>query len=296
MLIGKIFELWTVGESLRQFFWRVHRAGCQWLESEQATTAERVRDLFILEQIFMRLPANMVFWLRCSDKKTFEQLAEAADLYAAAQAARDAPMGPTAAAKDGRPRSHFGKEAIPASASGEEKLTCFYCHKLGHRRSNCPKLNNLKGEHIVHYVQRQDDSCQDESVLKVDQLTLGPGYQFTAWVNNHELLCQRDTGTDICIIRTDYVLPEQYLDKYVKTQSVHGTIQNNRLARVPIHSSIVNGYIEVATQDNCPAHFLLGNKYRKHVTPFNSPTLKDESLSDPVEFQVANGEQADSAA
>ncbi|XP_070573976.1 uncharacterized protein [Ptychodera flava] len=184
---------------------------------------ERVRELFIMEQLVEGVPKQMQTWLKERDPENYKELVKLGETYKSAHsgAASDQTewkRGFKSFNNKNKQQKGEGKKFDNSSQSGEKSkpsAACYTCGKTGHLARNCPEQKSDKNAgsaktKVVSHVRSQDDKGYDIWAEFGNDYLLGRN-TYVGCLDGKPVSIQRDTGCCQTLVKPEFVQQSNYL-------------------------------------------------------------------------------------
>ncbi|XP_044133676.1 uncharacterized protein LOC122926366, partial [Bufo gargarizans] len=143
----------TAKDSYVEWACQLSLSASNWVNSSQATTAENILQLMLLEQFYDHILTDVKDWVRDHRPMTLPEAAKLADEYADTRKTNPVtpqvqppqptvPSYPPAARYQPPNRPVTSSPRYPRQEDNEQR--CFRCKQLGHYKQNCPMDNNTR--------------------------------------------------------------------------------------------------------------------------------------------------------
>lgn len=256
----------------------------KWCAACQVTDFAKLRELLLIEEFKSCLPEKVVVYLNEQKVSTVSQAAVLADEFVLTHKNVFTSVRPEKSSSG----SHVQSQPSSSNSSPQttkNDLECYYCHKKGHKLSDC----------IILKRKQQ----QPKSVGFVNSVTVLPSdacnssfapFLMKGWISlsgephdQKEVQILRDTGAAQSFILSD-CLPlsdKSYCCASVLVQGFEMGIVNVPLHRVHLQCDLITGFVKVGVRSSLPVNgvdIILGNdlaggKVMPVVEVLDSPTV-----------------------
>ncbi|XP_059570175.1 uncharacterized protein LOC132243804 [Alligator mississippiensis] len=265
------------GKSLTDFGVLLEDTYIKWLAEAKADTAEKSRQLLVLEQFYYCCPTEVKTLVRDRDPKNVHEAAEIADRlllnrekppYSGKEQKgfqRGGKGGPGQKGERGPPPAE--RKAAPDSNKppNSEKRGCYNCGEQGHIKPNCPKLSTRpRPVRRATAVSSEGEgrSPSEESVccyrITNSEEVMAP-HRTMITVKGRTLVGELDTGASVTLISSNLVSPADIIPG--KTLTIHGV--GSAPQKVPVFCAPIvwndcATYLEMGVLEGAPAPILVG--------------------------------------
>lgn len=251
----------------------------RWINSCEAFDYQQLKNLMLLVQFRLSVPKEIEVYLNEREASTARHAAELADSYEVAHGGSSVTGGRRRGFEDRQeersPRQSEGGNWRPPMAgryssprppqprgpvqmpnrnqvsSGE--FRCFWCHKVGHKKSQCPSLASrrtvAKPVGLVSVEQKPEDELEGYEGF-ISQGSLSDSRDGLSV----PVTSLRDTGAKQTLLRKGVVeLPHSsFTGQFTAVQGVSGDYEFLPLYQLYLRSELVTGLVLVAEAPNLP--------------------------------------------
>ncbi|XP_070576386.1 uncharacterized protein [Ptychodera flava] len=244
----------TWATRLLDFWWEKHLMH-RWLEAVDVNSFDKLKDLMLVEQLLEMSPPYLQVWLREKKPKNSEELVDMADHYVETHKKSERSNGRPPDVK--KQPSQANDKADSKQGKPRSILTCYSCHKPGHKANKCPNKKVTEERQKAYRCRVQQlvpSGCRDMARNR------GNRHRYPGKVNSQHACILRDTGCDQTIVHSALVPPDTYVDdQYVNIEFADGSSRLLPLAVIYIQCQCYEGQILAAVLDTLPEDVLLGN-------------------------------------
>ena len=235
-------------ETYAEWSVRLTRYLDQWMEAEdiglspkEKTETNKLKDLFIREQLLESSPSELRTWLKEPKPKSVKEMVELGDQYIVSRS--------QGASEN---RNKFGSTNVPVTGKQtikKEDRRCYKCNKRGHIAAQCrSQIAKPKKGFLSRY----------EAHKELDpELS---GFREKGMVNGQEVMMLRDTGCTKILVHSSLVTKRSIIpDKWIDICLADGSSKRLPVAKIHMNVKDKSGYLEVGVLDILPENVLLGN-------------------------------------
>ena len=166
---------------------------------------------------------------------------------------------------DNHSRRNYSNRDTPGGSIGN-KFRCEYCHTNGHTSLECVtkgvkwcKICNTNTHNTKWCKSNIPNPVHFVNELHTMEKLYNKELMSEADVNGQAVLCLRDTGSTITLVKSDLIPVSQTACEYTVCTTAFGTRHTIPLAWVDVKTTYGCGKIKVGLVDNLPVDCILGN-------------------------------------
>jgi hypothetical protein len=245
------------GESYLSLSVRLSETLAKW---QALADSPSLQELVLLEQFFQTLPADLAAFVRERRPKKLTEAAEAADIYAEAHSTKVLAKVP---ADRQQPRlqqqAGGGSVAVNVQGAGTGRC-CWVCGEQGHKARDCKSKKKIPKSSAVSTLGSVVIPDLQVPSLCTDCAKRPFTPRCQVRVENTVVDALRDTGSDVCLVRSSLV-PPQCMTGRVRTIAFADSRCRTELpiARVRLESPYFSGVVEAVVMEQPCADFVVGN-------------------------------------
>ncbi|XP_040278175.1 uncharacterized protein LOC120993770, partial [Bufo bufo] len=294
----------TTKDSYVEWACQLSLSASNWVNSSQATTAEDILQLMLLEQFYNHIQTDVKDWVRDRRPMTLPEAAKLADEYADTRKTNlvtprvqpprpTVPSHPPAARYQPPNRPVTSSPRYPRQEDNEQR--CFRCKQLGHYKQNCPMDNNTRSNWsrpgyrppaAAHCV----DSAWDPQELGQEE-PLGTLYEAlmvqSVITDNRKHHCQlvmvngktarglRDSGATITLVQRHLIKESEKPGKSIAVRVAGGAVYRIPTAQVHLDWGAGAGNVHVGVMKDLPSEVILGNDIGPLTSVFASTPAQE---------------------
>ena len=282
------------GETPTQFVARLSEYFHRWIElSKINKDYKELVDLLLREQFIVSCSMELSTYLKEHRCSSIDHMAELAEAYTEAHGLQSFKSGerrnPRLSRNEKPPDRNNTEISAGNSSQGKHisgsngRRRCFLCDSPSHVASNCFKRQredhkSSKGDQkkttgaveavseriAVHLsdieVEASLDSAHSSHTTHCNYTEKDKSMPvIEGYINQKRVNVLRDTGSDLIIVRSDLVKPEQMINKYKECRLVDKTTRKWPMAKVKLDNPYFTGTCEVLTVDTPVYDIIVGN-------------------------------------
>ena len=244
-------------ESHVLFLNRMTESHNYYVESKKLNAYETLRDDVIMQQFLSAIDSDTREFVELREPESAARAAQMADLFSESRSQKqDASKGlakpkwsKTKVGTSGENPKSYDERSNNAEAGNSHEAgskpgkpgECWGCGSSTHKLAQCPNNKKTQPPKTANQKAGNQTFKGKQGVAFAEDTSFGdPCYVIPAYVFNKELICYRDTGTRISLIKSKWVPKNAYTGEHTEISGVTGPRVKIPLAEVQLIAPTIN--------------------------------------------------------
>ncbi|XP_075758104.1 uncharacterized protein LOC142818935 [Pelodiscus sinensis] len=240
---------------------RMERYVCKWVVGAGSQITEDLVKLMVLEQLYEICPPDLRLWLMDKNPEDLPSAGRLADAFTDSWPGSEPRRDRLAAVQKGEvptgvpqkrgisnllPRGTTATWAAQPARGNRRDLTCHRCGERGHKKAQCPKLQDRRSKPRGPRVNWAGLPLRSECLVPLE-------------VDGRKVTGYWDTGAEVTLVLPEVVAPDHMVpNTHLKLKGINGSSFEVPVARVHLKWGAKEGPMEMGVHPHLPSGVLMG--------------------------------------